>query len=63
MASYRPFMRNVTLGMRWLALATVVFFVFAHFTNTAAYLATVALVVVVAAVIVVAVVDLALRRR
>lgn len=56
-------MRNVTLGVRWVALAAVAFFVFALVTDTATDLASVALVVVVAAVIVVSVADLVLRRR
>jgi hypothetical protein len=56
-------MRNVVLGMRWLAVPAAAFFLFALFTDLAVEAATVALVFVGVAVIIVSVVDLAVRRR
>jgi hypothetical protein len=56
-------MRNVVLGMRWLAVPTAAFFLFALFTGIAVEAASVALILVGVAVIVVSVVDLAVRRR
>ena len=56
-------MRNVVLGLRWVALTTVAFFIFALFTGLAREAAVVALVIVGLAVAVVSVVDLVTRRR
>lgn len=56
-------MRNVVVAMRWIAVPTAAFFLFALFTDIAFGAASVALVVVGVAVIVVSVADLAARRR
>lgn len=56
-------MRNVVLGMRWIAVPAAAFFLFALFTGIALEAAMVALVFVGVAVIIVSVVDLAVRRR
>ncbi len=56
-------MRNVKLGLRWVALPTAAFFIFALLTDRAFGVASVALVIVGLAVIAVAVVDLLARRR
>jgi hypothetical protein len=56
-------MQNVKLGLRWVALPTAAFFIFALLTDTALGVASVALVIVCLAVIAVAVVDLLTRRR
>ncbi|MCT2586218.1 hypothetical protein [Actinophytocola gossypii] len=55
-------MRNVKLGTRIVAVATVVFFIIAFVTNTATGVAAVALGIVTVATILVTVIDLATRR-
>jgi hypothetical protein len=55
-------MRNVVRNLRWVALPTAAFFLFALITGMAVPIATTALVVVGLAVVTVSVVDLATRR-
>jgi hypothetical protein len=58
-----PDMRNVKLGIRIVAIATVAFFIVAFITNTATGPAAVALLVATLATILVTLIDLATRRR